>query len=226
MGPMQGTMIEFAAGGRVTSGYLSQPPSGRGPGLVVLQEWWGLVDHIKVVTDRYAQAGFVALALDLFHGETTTQPDDAGRLMMALNIEEAATELKAAVAYLRSQATVDPKKVGTLGFCMGGQLALYAAQVGEVDAVVDFYGIHPNVQIEPAKISAAVQCHFGNNDEFVALTDAQALVERLSSAGVATEAHFYETGHAFFNDTRPGYAESSAQVAFDRSVAFLKRELA
>src|SRR5471030_3238910 len=147
---MSGSMVQFPANGHACDGYLSLPPNGSGPGLIVVQEWWGLVDHIKTLADRFAAEGFVALAPDMYHGEKTTSPDQAGKLLMALNIAEAAKDLRAAAVYLRSLPAVKPRKVGAIGFCMGGQLALFAVQQHPdvIDAAVDFYGIHPNVRID------------------------------------------------------------------------------
>src|SRR6185369_14593879 len=139
-------MVEFSSNGNRTEGYLAIPVSGDGPGIVVLQEWWGLVDHIKSVCDRFAGEGFVALAPDLFHGKTTKSPDEAGKLMMALRIDEAEKDLAGAVEYLLQHDAVSFAKAGTIGFCMGGALSLYAASKNsKVGACVVFYGGHPNV---------------------------------------------------------------------------------
>jgi carboxymethylenebutenolidase len=124
---MPGTMIELKANGRTAQGYLARPTSPRGHGLLVIQEYWGLVDHIKDVADRFAAEGFFALAPDLYHGEKTKSPDEAGKLMMALNIAETAKDLRGAADALITNENVSPKKIGVVGFCMGGQLALYAA---------------------------------------------------------------------------------------------------
>ncbi len=225
---MPGTMIEFDANGRNAPGYLATPASGNGPGLLVIQEWWGLVDHIKEIADRFAEAGFVALAPDLYHGQSTTSPDEAGRKMMALDIEGAGKDLVGAASHLLGLPSVTSKKVAALGFCMGGQLALYAATAhAEVGAAVDFYGIHPNVTPDFSKLGGPVLCHFGKADEFVAEADARALAEAIKAAGGDVEAHFYEAGHAFFNDSRPdAYAEASAKLAWERTLTFLRANLA
>src|SRR5215208_6521061 len=143
-----GEMVEFPFAGGNTGGYLSIPEKGNGPGVVVIQEWWGLVDHIKDVAERFAAEGFVALAPDLYHGEATNEPDEAGKLMMTLDIERAAKDLRGAARYLLAEGGATGARVGVVGFCMGGQLALYAGTVApdQVGAVVDFYGIHPNVK--------------------------------------------------------------------------------
>jgi carboxymethylenebutenolidase len=225
---MPGQMIELTANGRTTPGYLALPPSGEGPGLVVLQEWWGLVDHIKDVTSRFAAAGFVALAPDLYHGESTTSPDEAGRKLMALDIDRAGEDLRAAADHLLGLPAVRPKKVAALGFCMGGQLALYAATVhDQISACVDFYGIHPNVLPDFSKLRGPVLAHFGNDDGFVSPTSAQDLITKIGAAGGKIDAHFYEAGHAFFNDSRPeAYAPEPAKQAWERTLGFLREHLA
>jgi carboxymethylenebutenolidase len=223
-----GDMVSFKANDRPVQGYLALPPGGTGPGLVVLQEWWGLVDHIKALCDRFAAAGFVALAPDLYHGEVAKSPDAAGKLLMALNIAETGKDLRAAAMYLHAHAAVSPKAVGVLGFCMGGQLALFAAQEhGDVFAsAVDFYGIHPRVAIDPARVKVPVLGHFGRGDESVPLATAGALASAIRAAGGECEDHYYDAGHAFFNDTRPQvYDAASANLAWDRTLVFLRRTL-
>lgn len=195
--------------------------TGKGPGVVVLQEWWGLVPHIKDVCDRVAAQGFTALAPDLYHGKATTHPDDAGRMMMALNIDQAAKDLQAAIDELGGA------KVGVIGFCMGGQLALYSASKSPTVAVcVDFYGIHPNVKPDYKAIKCPVVGHFGRKDAFVSEDSARKLESELKAAGVKTDFHFYDAGHAFYNDSRPeAYETKSAKLAWDRTIAALKANL-
>ena len=224
---MQGQMIEFRANGRMTPGYLNAH-AGSGPGLVVVQEWWGLVDHIKQLADRFAAEGFVTLAPDLFHGKQTKSPDEAGKLLMALNIAEAATDLAGAADHLLALPSVRPRKVGAIGFCMGGQLAFFAAQEypDKVAAAVNFYGIHPKVAIHPSKLRVPVLAHFGRNDQSVKEADARALAARCLAAGAPFEAHFYDAGHAFFNDSRPQvFDQPSADLAWQRTLDFLRAHL-
>jgi len=150
-----GQMVEFSSNGHRTEGYLAIPVSGDGPGIVVLQEWWGLVDHIKSVCDRFAGEGFVALAPDLFHGKSTKSPDEAGKFMMALRIDEAEKDLAGAVEYLLKLKEVSSAKAATIGFCMGGALSLYAASKNsKVGACIVFYGVHPNVHPDLPNLSA------------------------------------------------------------------------
>lgn len=224
---MSGSMIEFDAPGRKVAGHLALPPSGKGPGLIVIQEWWGLVPHIKSVADRFAAAGFVVLAPDLYHGDSTTSPDDAGRMMMALDIAAAGKELAAAADHLLAHPAVSPKKVAALGFCMGGQLALQAATVhDQISAAVDFYGIHPAVQLDFSRLRCPVLAHFGADDPYVDRAAADGLVAAVRGAGGTIDAHFYPAGHAFFNDARPeAYAADAAKLAWDRTLAFLGTSL-
>jgi len=225
---MAGELIEFSSNGSTTPGYLTLPESGSGAALIVLQEWWGLVDHIKDVADRFAAEGFVALAPDLYHGESTSSPDDAGRLMMALDIDRAARDVSGAVQYLLGLGAVAPKKVGTVGFCMGGQLALAAAcQSAAVAACVDFYGVHPNITLDFSGLRAPVLGLFAENDAFVSPEVAGKLEHDLNEAGATTDFHIYPgVDHAFFNDTRPDVHDAgAANDAWRRSVEFFRAHL-
>lgn len=221
-------MVRYPANGHTGSGYLAGAAAGTGPGLLVIQEWWGLVDHIKQVTDRFAGAGFTALAPDFYDGQTTKSPDDAAKLFMALNIDRAAGDLRGAAAYLLSLDSVTSDRVGVIGFCMGGQLALYAGVVAadQVGAVVDFYGIHPNVPIDPAKVRAPVLGHFGIRDGSIPLPKVRQLAADVAAAGGSFVVHEYDADHAFFNDTRPTvYQPEAAKLAWERSLEFLRANL-
>ncbi len=225
---MPSRMVEFHANGGTAHGYLAMPKEGRGPGVIVLQEWWGLVDHIKQLTDRVAAEGFVALAPDLYEGETTKSPDQAGKLLMALNIAETAKALRGAAEFLLASDAVQPKKVASIGFCMGGQLALFAAceHPDVISAAVDFYGIHPKVDLRVDRLSGPVLAHFATRDKSVPVEDAKGLVRRMEAAGKRVEAHFYEADHAFVNDHRPEvYDRANAELAWRRTIDFLRREL-
>ena len=224
-----GSQIQFQSNGERTRGYLSLPASGRGPGVIVIQEWWGLVDHIREVCDRFAREGFVALAPDLYRGESTSDPDAAGRLMMGLEIPRAARDLEGALQALLDHDGVDGARVGAVGFCMGGQLALYAAtRSPRVGAVVDFYGIHPNVTLDLSGLTAAVLGIFAEHDEFVTPEAARKLEADLEGAGKrATIQIVAGVGHAFMNDTRPeAYDAEAAARAWADTLAFLRAELA
>ena len=226
--PVAGREIEFASNGEPARGYLAVPASGRGPGVVVIQEWWGLVDHIREVCDRLAREGFVALAPDLYRGDSTGDPDEASRLMMDLEIPRAARDLGGAVKALLDHDAVDGPKVGAVGFCMGGQLALYAAtRERRVGAVVDFYGIHPKVTLDLSGLEAAVLGIFAERDAFVPPPAARKLESELEHAGKRVEIRIFPgVDHGFMNDTRPDVHDAAAAArAWADAVAFLRREL-
>ena len=221
--------VEFKSNGDTASGYLAVPESGKGPGVVVLQEWWGLDDHIRSVVDRFASEGFLALAPDLYHGETTDQPDEAEQKMMAMNMDQAEKEMRGAVDYLSQHEAYDGNGIGSVGFCLGGGLAVWAATVNpKVDAVVTFYYVMPHGKPDFSKIDAPVLGHFGTGDDFVPVDDAKQLEKELNDAGADASFEFYEgAGHAFFNDTdRLGtYDEGKAKEAWHKTVDFFKRHL-
>ncbi len=224
---MTGIMVHYQSNGGETPAYLSKPASGSGPGVVVIQEWWGLVDHIKDVADRFAREGFVALAPDLYHGQVANEPDGAGKLMMALNIDQAARDLRGAAQHLLTQAA--GAKAGVIGFCMGGQLAVYAGTVSpdQVGAVVDFYGIHPSVQPDFTKLRAPVLGAFAEHDDYASPAAARELEGKVKAQGLETDFKIYPgTQHAFFNDTRPdAYNQEAAQDAWNRTLAFFRKHL-
>jgi len=220
-------MIEFDGNGKAFQGYLSRAEGG-GAGVIVIQEWWGLVDHIKDVADRFAQAEFTALAPDFYHGEIADEPDTAGKLMMALNIGEAEKILRGAVARLLADDSVRGEKVGVVGFCMGGQLALLAAATNEqIGACANFYGIHPNVDPPFENLVGPVLGIFAEHDDFTNSTVVANLSQKLTDLGKPHEFHTYEgTSHAFFNDCRPAvYNEAAAGDAWSRVVAFFGKHL-
>ena len=167
----------------------------------MIQEWWGLVDHIKDVADRFAKEGFVALAPDMYHGRTTASPDDAGKLMMALKIDEVEQDLRGAIDYLLGLGETRGDRAGTVGFCMGGQLSLYAACANpRVGACVIYYGIHPNVHPDLESLRAPVLGFFAEKDGFVAPEIVGKLESDLRAAGKQVEFHIYKGAqHAFFN---------------------------
>ena len=221
-----GSMIEFPSNGSTGSGYLASPSGGSGPGVVVIQEWWGLVDHIKDVCDRFAAEGFVALAPDLYHGTKVAEPDEAAKQMMALQLDRAAKDMGGAVDEVSARS--DGSGVGVVGFCMGGGLALMLAsqRPDKVRAVVPFYGVVPweGAQPDYSLLSGAVLGHFAGKDEGASPETARALVRTLRSAGNDdVSIHIYpEADHAFFNDTRPEvYDAEASALAWQRTTEFL-----
>ena len=228
-----GGMVEFPSDGGADRGYLAVPSSGHGPGVVVIQEWWGLVDQIKEVCERFASEGFVALAPDLFHGTTASysEPDEARKLVMALNIQQAARDMGGAVDYLRGLAAVDGEGLGVIGFCMGGGLALLLAvqRPDAIKAALPFYGAPPEQAgpVDWSRLQAAVQGHYAEHDDFLGPDVARRLEQQWRDAGKQAEVFVYPgTHHAFFNGDRPEvYDPAAAQLAWQRALTFLRQTL-
>lgn len=223
-----GEMIEFPGRDHVDRGYLAVPAAGSGPGVVVIQEWWGLVGHIKSVCDRFADAGFTALAPDLYHGRATTEPDEAQKAMMEMDIAGASADLSAAVSHLLDSRSASGGSVGVVGFCMGGGLALrIASERPEVAACVAYYGVGPaRDQLDLSTMKAAVLGHWGERDHSYDHDTIDGLEKRLRDGGIAVESFWYDADHAFFNDDRPEvYDEAAAQLSWSRTVGFLRGHL-
>jgi carboxymethylenebutenolidase len=223
-----GEMIEFPSNGSVGRGYLAAA-SGGGPGVVVIKEWWGLVPHIKDVCERFASAGFTALAPDLYRGKQVSEPDEAGKAAMAMEADVAGRDMSGAVDELLKHVKGD--KVAVVGFCMGGGLALTLAtrRPDAVSVCVPFYGIalRPDLQPDYSKLEAAVLGHYAELDEYCTPDAARALEARLRGLGREAEIYIYPgTDHAFFNDTRPEVhnAEASA-LAWERTLDFMRSHL-
>ena len=227
-----GETVEFPSNGHTCVGYLATPSSGRGPGVVVIQEYWGLVPHIRDLCDRFATEGFVALAPDLYHGKETREPDEAGKLLMELDLPTAARDMLGAGTWLAQSDRTAGDRVGIVGFCMGGALALYAATLSDVfAAVVPFYpylGLTEAAKPDVRKIKGAVLGHFAPKDHAYTREQVDALEAELHAAGVDVEFFWYEgTDHAFFNDARPEvYDPDASRLAWERTRAFFRTHLA
>jgi carboxymethylenebutenolidase len=218
-----GAMIEFARpDGGTTKGYLANAGEGR-PAIVVIQEWWGLNDQICGVADRFARAGYNALAPDLYKGRLTAVPDEANHLMSGLDFADAThQDLRGAAAYLRAASG----KVAVMGFCMGGALTVAAAvHVPDLAAGVCFYGIPPREFADPAKIAIPFQGHFANQDDWCTPAAVDALETAMRGAGRMPEIYRYDAAHAFFNERSAAYDLASANQAWDRMAAFLQKTL-
>ncbi|MBI2525298.1 MAG: dienelactone hydrolase family protein [Candidatus Rokubacteria bacterium] len=223
---MPGRMVEFPSNGQVTQGYLVTPAAGKGPGVLVIQEWWGLVGHIKNVCDRFAAAGYSALAPDLYHGKSTSEPDEAGKLFMALNIAQAEKDLSGAARYLAGFSSTS--KLGAVGFCMGGQLALFAGCTNRsVGAVVNFYGVHPNVKPDYRQLAGPMLGLFAEKDQFVNPSVARQLDADVKAVGKQSAIHIYPgVDHGFFNDDRADvYSKAAAEDAWKRTLAHFQAHL-
>jgi len=216
-------------GGSVLSGYLAAPDDGAAhPGVIVIQEWWGLNDHIKDVANRFAAAGYVALAPDLYHGVAATEPDEARKLVMQLDQAAAVDEIGAAMRHLLALENVSGESVGVVGFCMGGGLAGRTA-IGDdnalVGATVIFYG-QPLAEHEGARAHGALLGLFGEADGGIPATSVAAMQRGLEAAGVPVETVIYPGAqHAFFNDTRASYHSEAAKDAWQRTLAWFATHL-
>jgi carboxymethylenebutenolidase len=222
--------IEFPTGDGSAPGYLAVPAGDSGPATIVLQEWWGVDEHIRSICDRLAAEGFYALAPDLYRGETTDQPSEAQQKMMALSMGDAEKDMCGAADYLTSQPGFQGPGVGAVGFCLGGGLAVWAAATcPNIAAAVSYYYVMPHGKPDFSGIKGPVLGHFGTADEFVPVDAAKALEVEIRDAGADVTFEMYEdAGHAFFNDTnRLGtYNPELADTSWGRTVDFLRSALA
>ena len=228
-----GKMVSFKRpDGKSVNGYLAEPAAGSGaPGMVVIQEWWGLTDQIKGVADRLARAGYRALVPDLYRGKVAVEAKEAEHLMQGLNFGDAAgQDIRGAVQYLKSSGS---GKAGVTGFCMGGALTvLSACNVPEADAAVIWYGYPPLEYVDAGKIRAPLLGHWATEDEFFKISGVDALEKKLKDAGAKVEFHRYQAKHAFANeiaDTKNlpplKYNPNAAQTAWERTLDFLGKTL-
>ncbi len=223
-----GEMVSFPSNGETAEGYLAVPPGGAGPGVVVIQEWWGLVPHIRDVVDRFAGEGFVALAPDLFHGAKTTEPDEATRLMMGLAMDRAGRDIAGAASYLAGRPETIGTGVGSVGFCLGGSLALWSATLSDdVRAVVGFYPALPWEKMSPTwsrydgKVALIHTDEHEGGSQGEGVQQARQAIE--TAGGEVTLYDYPGTDHAFFNDHRPEvYNAEAAATAWRRTVEFLR----
>jgi len=230
-----GDMVEFKSNGDDARGYLAVPASGSGPGVIVVQEWWGLNPQIKGVADRLAGEGFVALAPDLYRGELAAhdEMDKAGHLMSTLPMDRAARDMSGAVDFLAGHDAVTGDALGAIGFCMGGGLVLVLGTLrpDKIKAIVPFYGVvgfdddgHPDW----SKLDASVQGNYAENDDFFPPAKAQALEAGLRGLGKDVTITVHPgTGHAFANETNAigTYDEEAATQAMRRAIDFLHSKL-
>jgi carboxymethylenebutenolidase len=210
--------------GNECKGYLASPAAGdQAPGVVVIQEWWGLNDQIKGVADKLAALGYRAVVPDLYKGKVTLDVAEAKHLMTNLNFADAATQdVRGAVQYLK-QANA---KVGVVGFCMGGALTVLAAMyVKEANACSSWYGFPPEQAGDVKTIKTPLQLHFAEQDQSFPPEGARILDAKLKEGNVPFESYWYNAGHAFFNEQGPNYDAECARVAWDRSVNFFAKHL-
>ena len=226
-----GQHITFEENGVSGQGYLSLPESGSGPAVLVIQEWWGLVGHITDVVDRFAAAGFVAYAPDLYHGQAAAEPDTAKKLAMELKLDLAGKELTSAASHLLTLPETSTSHVGVIGFCMGGSLAIWSGTLSEkISATVGFY---PGASWERHAPhwanyngkTAIIHCAQGDGTS--SAPGIQEAIREITGAGGSAIAYDYaDTQHAFFNDDRPEvYAPIAAAFAWERTLQFFFEHL-
>jgi carboxymethylenebutenolidase len=222
--------------GQAIDGYLAEPAGSAkaaagAPGIVVIQEWWGLTEQIKGVAERLAKAGYRALVPDLYRGKITLEAKEAEHLMSGLNFGDAAgQDVRGAVQHLKASGS---KKVGVTGFCMGGALTLLAAaNVPEADASVAWYGFPPLEYIDASKIKAPLLGHYALEDQFFPIATVDELEKKLRAANVSFELHRYRAKHAFANEEANErklppleYNPQAAELAWTRTMEFLDRHL-
>ncbi len=222
--------VDLKVNGDGAWGYLAQPDDdAKHPGVVLIQEYWGIEPHVQEVAQRLAVEGFVVLVPDLYHGKVATEPDDAMKLMMATvqNMERALNEVNAALDHLKALPNVNPKKLGIIGFCMGGLVTWKMASVSEdLGAVVPFYGVmYDPTPEEVAKINAPVLAIYGEQDSYTPPEYITKLQQTMKDAGRNVQFEIFPAGHAFINDRHgAGNAEAAAR-AWPMAVNFLKENL-
>ncbi len=224
---MAGQMVSFPSNGGSAEGYLASPAaSGKAPGVIVIQEWWGLNDNIKGIADRFAGAGYLALAPDLYRGKVAAEPDEAGKMMMSMKMDQAAKDMSGAFDYLKSHGACTGK-IGSVGFCLGGGLSLYVSTLRPIDATVIYYGALPGVQPDLSKLHGPVLGHYAEHDGWASPEAAAALQQQIRGAGTPVEFHQYAgTEHGFFNDTRPeAHKPEASQQSWYRTLAFYAKNL-
>lgn len=226
-----GETVSFAANGGTAQGYLAVPESGSGPGVIVIQEWWGLVGHIADVVDRFAGAGFLALAPDLYRGATAEEPDEARRLRMGLSMDQAGKDIAGAASYLAARPEHTGRGIGCVGFCFGGSLALWSATLSEdIVATVGFYPTVPWEAMSPtwsAYEEKRAMLHCDEEEGGCAAEGIRTAVTAIEGAGGKVDCFEYPgTGHAFFNDDRPEvYHPVAASEAWSRTLNLFRASL-
>lgn len=220
-----GQMISFKRpDGGSCNAYLASPASGsQRPGVVVVQEWWGLNEQIKGVAERFAALGYRAIVPDLYKGKVTVDAAEASHLMNNLNFSDAATQdIRGAAQYLKQSSP----KVGVVGFCMGGALTIVSAMhVQEADAFSSWYGFPPEQAGNVKAINRPLQLHLAEKDAAFAPASAKALEAKLREGKVPFESCWYDAGHAFFNQTGQNYNAECAKLAWERTTEFLAKHL-
>ena len=196
-------------------------------GVVLIQEWFGINDHMKSMVDRFAGLGFVTVAPDLYHGQIATTEEAAGKMMNALDFGKAVSDIGQAAEYLKTNARCNGK-VAVVGFCLGGALTFAAAcNVPGLAAAVPFYGVPDIDKLDLSRVTAPIQAHFAQHDDWALPSKAEAIKKQLDALGKPMELHVYDAGHAFMRDSDPAkYSPAASKLAWERATAFLEKHLA
>jgi carboxymethylenebutenolidase len=222
------TKVDFVAkSGAAASGDLAEPEgSGKAPALVLLQEYWGLNDHVRSLAERFAKAGFLTLAPDLYHGKITKRADEAAKLMQELDGKQAMDDIAGAVAFLASHPRSNGK-VGVTGFCMGGAYTLAATSaIPSIAAAVSFYGIPPAERLDFTTMKAPILKHVARRDQWVTPERAEEIKKKVDAHHGSMRLELYDADHAFMNDTRPEvHVPEAAKLAWERTIAFFHQHL-
>ncbi|MEO8456304.1 MAG: dienelactone hydrolase family protein [Chloroflexota bacterium] len=227
MADIHAEMVDFKTNGSTTSGYLARPEGdGPFPGVIVIQEWWGLNDNIKDIAERFAREGFAAFAPDLYDGKVVDEPDEAQKAMMSLNMPKATERLVKATEYLAAEPFVDGRGIGAVGFCMGGGLAnQLATSTPLIRAVAPFYGAPPEPIDKVQSLEGPMFAVFAENDDWLGAPVREKLRQALNEHGKKYEIKVYPGAHhGFFNDTRPGVYDKEASDDAWQKVLTLFRE--
>lgn len=221
---MKGEIVSYKINGHSAQGYLVKPEGETPGGVVLIQEWWGLNDHIKDVAERVASLGYITIAPDLYDGKVALEPDDAQKLKLEMKLPEAVKKIEAAARFLKKEHGVE--KVAVMGFCLGGTLSLLGATTGEFVTGIPFYGrITEDIQGSYSNIKVPILGLYGTHDHGITRESVNEFKAKLDAQGTPNEFHFYEADHAFFNDTRESYNKEAAVDAWEKVKAWLDKYL-
>ena len=222
--------VDLQVNGDNAYAFVAEPDdNAKHPGIVLIQEWWGIEPHIRQLAQRLAAAGFVVAVPDLYHGKIATEPDEAQKMIMMIrgNVERAAKEIIGALDTVKARPNVEPKKLGLMGFCVGGFMTYYvASRYPDLGAVVPFYGAGYNpTPEEVAKVNAPILAFYGSRDQSVPLEQVRKIERMYKEAGKDITVKVYDAGHAFINPDHGMGNEKAAAEAWPLAVNFLKHHL-
>jgi carboxymethylenebutenolidase len=230
MAVVRTSKVDLKINGEGAYAFVAQPDdTDKHPGLVLIQEWWGIESHVIDLATKLAAEGFVVAVPDLYHGMVVTEPNEAQKEMMVVvsNMERAISEITGALDTVRAMPEVEPKKLGLIGFCMGGLLTYkVAARYAGLGAIVPFYGVmYDPTPEDAAKVTAPVLAIYGKNDHNIPETQIEKIEQTYKAAGKDITVKVYDAGHAFLNPLHGAFNEAAASQAWPLAVSFLKDKL-